>query len=113
MDEVKEKTTVWEYTDRLAVMIEQKIETLEKYQKKLTEIGAHAKQDRYDPEDIVEDLEWTMEDICDEFRNCTACPIEKECEFAKRGCCRPHDCDACPRLWVCLELGRLKLEFCE
>jgi hypothetical protein len=103
MNEVKEKMTVWEYTDRLAEMIEQKIEVLEKYQEKLTEIGTYAKQGRYDPEDILERLEWVMLDICDEFRNCQTCPIEDACEFARKGCKEMYNCEGCPRLPLCLD----------
>ena len=109
MVRAEEKMTVWEYTDKLAEMIEGKIEVLEKYQEKLTEIGAHAKQDRYDPADILEQLEWTMEDICDEFRNCTVCPIKDACGFARKGCSEAHNCEACPRLTICLEKEILEI----
>jgi len=100
---LKEKMTVWEYTDKLAEMIEKKIETLEKYQKKLMEIGAHVKQGVYSPEDVLERLEWVMLDICDEFRNCTVCPVADACEFARSGCREAYNCEACPRLTFCLE----------
>ena len=101
--ELKEKITIWEYTDKLAKMVEQKIEVLEKYQKKLIEIGTYTKHGRYNPEDVLERLEWVMLDICDEFRNCTVCPIADACEFARTGCKEMYNCEACPRLSFCLE----------
>jgi hypothetical protein len=110
--ELKEKITIWEYTDKLAKMVEQKIEVLEKYQKKLIEIGTYTKHGRYNPEDVLERLEWVMLDICDEFRNCETCPLSKECNFAKNGCVEAYNCEVCPRLKICLEQGLLELEFC-
>jgi hypothetical protein len=73
-----------------------------------------------DIEDILEEDEADMDrleelvlDICDTFRNCTVCPIRKECDFAVNGCDEAHNCEACPRLWICLERGGLELEWSE
>ena len=100
---------IWEYTDSIADLLEDKIEKLEKYQSELFTIGTHAKQGNYEIGDILEDLELTLEDICDEFRNCTVCPLRKICEFATKGCNEAYNCEDCPRLRVCLEKGILEI----
>ena len=64
-------------------------------------------------DDMIDELEELVLDVCDTFRNCTVCPIRKECDFAEKGCDEAYNCEACPRLQICLERGGLKLELGE
>jgi hypothetical protein len=107
MAELKEKITVDKYMETLADMVRQKIERLDSLETKLRSYVANIREGKYRPEDIpelvIENLEWIMEDICDEFRNCTVCPIEDACEFARKGCKEMYNCEGCPRLTLCLD----------
>jgi hypothetical protein len=113
MVEVKKEITVEKYIENLADMVKQKIERLNSIEAKLRKYATEVREGKYCPEDIpelvIENLEWVMEDICDEFRNCTVCPIESACEFARKGCFEAHNCEACPRLTVCLEKETLEV----
>ena len=64
-------------------------------------------------DDMIDELEELVLDVCDTFRNCTVCPIRKECDFAENGCDEAYNCEACPRLQICLERGWLELEWSE
>jgi hypothetical protein len=107
MNEVKEKITVDKYMETLADMIRQKIERLDSIETKLRSYVANIREGKYRLEDIpelvMENLEWIMEDVCDEFRNCQTCPIEDACEFARKGCKEMYNCEGCPRLPLCLD----------
>jgi hypothetical protein len=101
------------YMETIADMVRHKIERLSNLEAKLRKYATDVKAGKYSQEDIpelvIEDLEWTIEDICDEFRNCQTCPIESACEFARKGCSEAHNCEACPRLTVCLDKGTLEV----
>ena len=103
MAELEEKITADKYAETLADMVKRKTETLGRLEAKLRHYALSYRAGVCSQEHMIEMLEWIMSDICDEFGNCDTCPLEKACEFARRGCSEAYNCEGCPRLRVCLE----------
>ena len=91
----------------LASMLDMKIERLNRLKLRLLELCSG----KYSIDTVLEEIDWITQDICDEFRNCRACPIRSVCDIATSFICRGiFSCEECPKLYECLEWGILELE---
>jgi len=57
----------------------------------------------------VPEIENFMTDICELVNNCSCCPENTFCKFAREGCIQAFQCETCPRLRICLREGNRNL----
>jgi hypothetical protein len=96
-----------ELIKKLVNMLESKIERLNKLKLRLQELLSG----EYGIDTILEEIDWTTQDICDEFLNCRTCPIKNVCDLALSFECKGiFSCEECPKLHKCLEWGILEID---
>jgi hypothetical protein len=92
---------------KLVDMLNMKIERLNKLKLHLLELCSG----KYSIDTVLEEIDWVIQDICDEFRDCRACPIRNVCDIATSFLCKEvFFCEECPKLHECLEWEILELE---
>jgi hypothetical protein len=91
----------------LVGMLDIKIERLNKLKLRLAELLSG----KYSIDTVLEEMDWIIQDICDEFNNCSTCPARKVCDISISFLCKGmYFCEECPKLHKCLERGILELE---